>query len=628
MCGITGFIGPGNRDVLAKMMAAIAHRGPDDAGMYLEPSQSVFLGHQRLEIVDIAGGKQPFSSEDGTLTLVFNGEIYNHLELRKELQGLGFTFQTDHSDTETLLLAYRAWGPAMLPKLNGMWAFAIYDSEHQSLFCSRDRFGQKPLYYACYPNGFAFASELTPLLLHPEVPKHQDVMGIRKYYAYGYFPAPWTPFEAIRKLPAGHQILLNLGESKPRIEKWWQFDLEPQELFRTEAEGAEQLLELLKKAIQRRLMADVPLGILLSGGIDSTTLAVFANQLSATPLASFALGFEQKSFDERTFARQAAAHAGTQHYETQLSWVDAAASMATLVHQLDEPLGDSSLVPTAHICQFAKQRVKVALGGDGADELWAGYDPFLALAKAKAYAAITPKPIHQALKLLVSWLPVSHHNMTLGFRLTKTLQGLDLARPLFIPGWMAPLAPADLQDMFSSPIDPELLYQEAIQAWSDEPKNDCVGQALQFFTRLYLADGILTKVDRASMMHSLEVRSPFLDIELVNFTRKLHHHFKLRGSTTKYLLKKAVAPHLPQTVLTRSKKGFGMPVGAWFQQGQLSFPKCSVGFTHNAAKANALFQEHRMGNKDHRLFLWSYWVHCQVLERQQKLLEPHPGMRN
>lgn len=622
MCGITGFIGPGNRDDLDRMMAALTHRGPDAAGHFCDPDQGVFLGHRRLIILDPQGGKQPHTTSDGQLSIVYNGEIYNHLCLRKELRALGHQFTTDHSDTETLLLAYRAWGEAMQDRLNGMWAFVIYDRVKHQFFCSRDRFGQKPFYFATYPGGFAFGSELTALLMHRQVPRHQDPRAIRKYYGYGYFPAPHTPYSAIRKLAAGKSITVKLSNPTPQIRCWWQFHLEPQPLYNSEDAWCEALRERLATAVQRRLMADVPLGILLSGGIDSSSVAWFANRASQRPLPSFALGFEQQSFDERIFAQQAAHHIGTDHRETILTWPDAVASMARIVRQLDEPLGDSSLIPTAHLCAFARKHITVALAGDGADELFAGYDPFLALNKARAYAAMVPKTMHRAIRLLAAKLPVSQSNMALSFKINKTLEGLDQPRPFWIPTWMAPLPANDLSELFQTPIHMEDLYEEAITAWSDEPVNDLTGQALQFYTRLYLADGILAKVDRASMMHSLEVRAPFLDIELVDLARRMPHHLKRRGNTSKYILKKAMTGLLPDSLLMRRKKGFGMPIGAWFQEGRVAFPCGPEPFPHRVSIAKNLYAVHMKNQRDMRLFLWSYWVHHQVQAKQNESTLP------
>jgi len=609
MCGITGFIGKGDQADLDGMVSALVHRGPDASASWLDSDQAVYLGHRRLIILDPEGGGQPLTTRDGRFTIVYNGEIYNHLELRRELETLGHRFQSDHSDTETLLIGYREWGEAIQDKLNGMWAFAIYDRLKRKLFISRDRFGQKPLYYAHYPGGFAFASELSALLRHSGIPKDQDIRAIRKYYAYGYFPGANTPYRAIRKLRAGHKIVLDVPTLRPEVGKWWEFHLDPQPLAESQEAWGELLSETLEGAVARRLQSDVPLGVFLSGGIDSSTVGWFAKRAASHPLTSFALGFVEKSFDERPFAKLAADHIGTRHLETILPWQEAVQSMQGIVARLDEPLGDGSLIPTAHLCAFTRKEVTVALSGDGADELFAGYDPFLALGKAEIYRKLVPRPIHRAIRLLAARLPVSQANMTFSFKLNKTLEGLDQRRPFWIPVWMAPLSPKHLNEMLGEPIELEDLYEEAIEAWSDEPEGDLMGQALQFFTRLYLTDSVLAKVDRASMMHSLEVRSPFLDIEVVNLVRRMPHHLKLRGNTTKYILKKTMAPHLPEALLNRQKKGFGMPIGAWFHQGHLNLPSGAPPFPHSLEFAQTMHRAHLKGRRDARLFLWNYWVH-------------------
>ena len=623
MCGITGFIGAGSRADLDAMISALVHRGPDASASWADQDHAVFLGHRRLIVLDPEGGAQPLSTQDGRFTIVFNGEIYNHLALRKSLEGLGYRFQSDHSDTETLLLGYREWGASIQDRLNGMWAFAIYDRHKQQLFLSRDRFGQKPLYFAQYRDGFAFASELSALLCHAQVPRDQDAKAIRKYYGYGYFPGANSPFQAIRKLRAGHCLTLHVNRLRPEIRKWWEFHLDPQPLDHSEDAWCELLRDTLAGAVRRRLQSDVPLGVFLSGGVDSSTVAWFANQAGNQPVSSFALGFLEKSFDERPFAKLAADHIGTHHKETILPWQEAVQSMPGIVDRLDEPLGDGSLIPTAHLCAFTRKEVTVALSGDGADELFAGYDPYLALGKAQIYRRLIPRPVHHAIRVLAGRLPVSQANMAFTFKLNKTLEGLDQRRPFWIPVWMAPLGPKPLSELLSEPIELEDLYEEAIDAWSDEPRGDLMGQALQFFTRLYLTDSVLAKVDRASMMHSLEVRSPFLDIEVVNLVRKMPHHLKLRGSNTKYILKKAMARHLPKSLLDRRKKGFGMPIGAWFHQGYLDLPSGDSPFHHSRNFAKHLHAAHMNGRTDARLFLWNYWVHWRVQNRlAQNQIEP------
>ena len=616
MCGIAGFVasrGSGDREVLEKMTRALAHRGPDAEGYLISSEAGVHLGHRRLSIVDLSGGAQPMTTSDGELSIVFNGEIYNHSELRAELQGLGHVFQTDHSDTEVLLLGYRAWGESLLERLNGMFAFAIFDKQRGRLFLARDRFGKKPLYWFQRNGVFAFGSELTALLHHPACPRNESALALKKYFAYGYIPAPLSVIDGIFKLPGGWCGTLDLSTRKWSPRKWWEFVLEPSQEEVTPARcaaWAAELLEKLDQAVQRRLMADVPLGVFLSGGIDSSAVAALAaRHLPEGRLRTFSVGFTDPSFDESAYAREAAAFIGCAHEMEILDLERARDLLPGLLARLDEPMGDASILPTWLLSGFTRRHVTVALGGDGGDELFAGYDPFKALQKADLYARTVPRLIHPAIRLLASRLPVSHANISLDFKIKRTLRGLSYREELRLPVWMGALEPREIDDYFGDHSPEEDLYSEAIAAWDAAGgQAHSVDRALQFFTRLYLQDGIMAKVDRASMLHSLEARSPFLDLEVVDFARRLPHTVKLREGTTKWILKKALEPVLPASILYRKKKGFGTPVGAWLREGAISpeIPGDSMG--HAASVVKRALDSHRSGSSDERLFLWCQHV--------------------
>lgn len=609
MCGIAGFVaarGSGDRGVLERMTRALAHRGPDAEGYLVDPPRGLHLGHRRLSIVDLAGGAQPMLTSDGQLGIVFNGEIYNHAELRAELQSKGHFFQSDHSDTEVLLHAYREWGAGMLERLNGMFAFAIDDKHGGRLFLARDRFGKKPLYWFERNGVFAFASELTALLHHPGAPAGESGKALRKYFAYGYIPAPLSAVEGLWKLPGGWCGTLDYATGGLQMRRWWEFRLEPasQEVNPALCRGwSEQLLSILDRAVRRRLMADVPLGVFLSGGIDSSAVAALAaRHLPEGRLRSFSIGFTDPSFDELPFAREAAAFIGCTHDSEILDLARARDLIPGLLARLDEPMGDGSLLPTWLLCGFTRRHVTVALGGDGGDELFAGYDPFKALRSAALYDRIIPRVIHPAIRTLAARLPVSHANISLDFRIKRTLRGLSHGERWRVPVWMGPLEPAEIDAYFGDTISPEELYSEAIEAWEASGEHaDPVDRTLQFFTRLYLQDGILAKVDRASMLHGLEARSPFLDPEVVDFARKLPHSVKLRAGTTKWILKKALEPLLPASILHRKKKGFGTPLGQWFREGVLA-PGIPEGVS--GAFVKRALHSHQRGGHDQRLFLW------------------------
>jgi len=539
---------------------------------------------------------------------VFNGEIYNHRELRAELQKRGHQFETDHSDTETILLGYREWGPKVVEHLNGMWAFVIYDALQSILFCSRDRFGEKPLYYSRTNGSFVFASELTSLTEHPAVPKNVSRRALRKYFGYGYIPSPLSILDGVSKLPAGSSLYVDLPSLNCRVERYWDLVIEPFETIprNPEDEWGQQLRELLDRAVQRRLLADVPVGVFLSGGIDSSAVTAFASRhVAAGRLKTFSVGFDEKSFDETKFAKCVSANFKTDHHVETLS-VDRARELTEdCVKKLDEPMADSSLLPTSLVSGFARKQVTVALGGDGGDELFAGYDPFLALKRARFYHAVVPHPIHAAIKTLFDRFPVSHSNLALDFRIKRALRGLDYEPRFWLPTWMAPLDMRSLQELFSERIDIEDLYSEAIELWETCPQKNLVDRTLQFYTKLYLQNDILTKVDRASMAHSLEVRAPFLDIDLVNFVRRIPSDFKLRHGTTKYILKKALDGILPDKVLFRSKKGFGIPAARWFRTGTIDSTRFPM---LNTKVMNEKLTSHSAGRSDEAAFLWSVRV--------------------
>lgn len=609
MCGIAGFVGEGGRDCLERMTRALAHRGPDAEGFHIDEKTGLHLGHRRLSIVDLTDGCQPMQTLDGRFWIVFNGEIYNHAELRAELEKKGHAFQTDHSDTEVLLHGYVEWGEELVERLNGMWAFALWDSARQRLFVSRDRFGKKPLYWFRKNGTFAFASEVTALLVHPLAPRSVSRKALQKLFAYALIPAPHSIIEGIWKLPAGHNLIVEAG-GEPQIQRYWRYTIEPDEKLarRPEQELAEELLEKLSRAVQRRLMADVPLGVFLSGGIDSTAVAALAaKHAGADRLKTFSIGFTEPSFDESAFARRAAEFLGTRHELEILDLGKACDLLPQIFAKLDEPQGDNSLLPTWLLSRFTRRYVTVALGGDGGDELFAGYDTFRGLDKARLYDSLVPRPMHHALRALAGLLPVSHSNISFDFKIKRGMRGASHPQRLWNPIWLGALEPDEISRFFGEKIDPEDLYSEAIDSWEACQQTDLVDRTLQFYTEIYLQDGILAKVDRASMMHGLEARSPFLDIEVADFARRLPHRFKLKDGVAKYLLKKALEPLLPADIIYRKKKGFGTPVGAWFRTGRLA-PASSDAFVREKVSL------HQAGKVDERLFLWCQFCYEEWLK--------------
>jgi asparagine synthase (glutamine-hydrolysing) len=609
MCGIAGFVGAGEHADVHRMIDVLAHRGPDGEGVWIDQNSRVFFGHRRLSILDIAAGSQPMITLDEQLVVTFNGEIYNHAELRANLEARGHRFKTDHCDTEVLLYGYREWGPGLLEKLNGMWSFAIYDRAKGEVFLSRDRFGKKPLFYYSDDHSFVFASELTALRLHPAVPENVDPEALQKFFAYGFIPAPWALLARVKKLPAGHWMKVSVQGLRCEIRKYWEFELDPFETIpqHPERTWGEELVQRLDEAVRCRLQADVPVGVFLSGGIDSTAIATLAARHHPS-IETFSIGFEERSFDEREFARLGAETANTRHHEEVLSperylnWALATAG------KLDEVMGDSSILPTALVSKLAREHVTVALSGDGSDELFAGYDPFRALKPARLYSAVTGGKVNRTIRALAERLPVSHANMSLDFKLKRMLRGLSYTKQYWLPAWMGPLDPQEIGDLFGSKPDPEELYAEAIAAWNHPSAKNDVDRTIQFYVRLYLQDDILVKTDRASMMHRLEARCPFLDINVVDFARRIPASYKLRGGVTKYILKEAVRGLIPDRIIDRPKKGFGIPIGNWFKNGDLNLSSSAVPKEMDWSWVNRRLADHRAGRRDDRAMLWCAWL--------------------
>jgi asparagine synthase (glutamine-hydrolysing) len=625
MCGIAGFIGFGSRQDLEAMTAALSHRGPDGSGLWVSEHPRVFLGHRRLSIIDLEGGAQPMWDAAGEIGVVYNGEIYNHIELRRALEAAGHHFRTSHSDTEVLVHGYRQWGEDLPGRLNGMFAFAIYDSARRRLFLARDRFGEKPLYVYRQPGRIAFASELSALLCHANIPRELEPRTIQKLFAWGFVPAPNALYRHFHKIPGGTSLTYSLDEDSLRERRYWKFRIEPdpsltdQQLPRLR----EELRSLFEQSVKRRLMSDVPLGLFLSGGIDSgSVLAAATRALPADRISTFTVGFNEPSFDESSFARELAEHFGVRHHLEMLDLENARKLLLEVLRRLDEPLGDASILPTYMLSRFTRRNVTVALSGDGGDELFAGYDPFKALTPAQIYARLMPKGLHRGLRRLLDLLPISTRNMSLDFKLRRSLTGLSWPEAYWNVLWLSPADPHMIREIFNAPLTAEELYQEALDVWA-ESRGNLLDKTLEFYTNFYLPDDILTKVDRASMMVSLESRAVFLDNDLVEFCRRLPGRFKLRNGKRKWLLKQAMRDWLPQKTLARRKKGFGIPLAKWLR----SWPRPSD--DEISAAGGALFKpdafdehwgHHVRGETDQRLllFTWlSFIYHVQNHSRDQ-----------
>ncbi|MBD5558445.1 MAG: asparagine synthase (glutamine-hydrolyzing) [Desulfovibrio sp.] len=612
MCGIAGFWGGGDREALVAMTTALAHRGPDAEGFFLD--DAVALGHRRLSVVDIAGGSQPMRDAARGLTLVYNGEIYNHAELRRELEKEGETFTSGHSDTETVLRAFACWGPGCFSRFNGMFALAVYDAPRRKLWLARDRFGEKPLFYARAPEGFAFASEIGALSLWPAFDHSADEGNIQRFFAWNYLPGTRSIYRHCASLAPASFLCLDLDSGEVEITPYWEYRLEPDESLtdKDAPELAEEVRRLLVQAVKRRLLADVPLGIFLSGGLDSgAVLAAAVQAADPAELETFTIGFTEKSFDESAKAARVARHLGVRNHCDTLSEAAVRASLGAVLSRMSEPFGDASLIPTFHLCAFARQRVTVALTGDGGDELLGGYDPLAAIAPARLYRKLVPGSLHRLLRAAAALVPAQDRNMSLEFRVKRLLRGLGWPETMQIPVWMSGLDPQEVAAFFERPLTAAELFADAESLWRRHPDATSLEQAFLFFACLYLSDDILVKSDRASMQVSLETRAVFLDNDLVDFCRRLPMRFKYRHGKRKWLLKKALEPWLPADILHQPKKGFGIPLNRWLRS--LPAPEAPVPGLKPGVVAHCR-NLHQQRKGDFRYFLWDMqaWAHLRA----------------
>src|SRR2546426_3963220 len=571
MCGITGWANldprtrppEGAEELLRSMCDRMIHRGPDSEGYFVD--DGVALGMRRLAIIDLLTGEQPAFNEDESIAVILNGEIYNYRELRSDLEKRGHTFR-GASDREILAHLYEEYGGEVVGQLNGMFAFALWDDRRRRLFVARDRFGEKPLYWGVFDHTLLFASEPKVLLAHPAVQPNLNLNALRQYLSFDYVPAPLSIYEGINKLPAAHTLTLEDGEVK--VERYWRLSYQSREPVPTVNEAAEQLRELLADSVRMRLVSDVPLGVLLSGGIDSSMVTALAVRASSETVKTFSISFAESSFDESRHARAVAKFLGTDHHEERFSVSLAASLVGEIGAWLDEPLSDPSVVPTYLLSRFTRKHVTVALGGDGGDELFAGYPMYFGHHMARAYLAVPQFLRSGVIEPMVNMLPVKTKNLSFDYRARRFITAShydDVARH---PIWFGSLTPDDQQSLLSEDVQRASnsdVYADARRLFAECDSTNIVDCMQSLDTQLYLAEDILTKVDRASMAVSLEVRAPYLDPRVAGFAASLPPNYKLRGRKSKYILKRAVSGLLPAFVARRRKKGFGVPFAEWLK---------------------------------------------------------------
>jgi asparagine synthase (glutamine-hydrolysing) len=637
MCGITGWTNledktsPLGEPILRAMCERMRHRGPDSEGLWFE--ENVALGMRRLSIIDLNTGEQPVFSEDKEIVVVMNGELYNFREVRADLEKRGHQFVTK-SDTEILPHLYEEYGEAMLEHLNGMFAFALWDKRKQKLFIARDRFGEKPLYYGIFDGRLIFASELKVLLANPSVKTELNLDSLRQFLSFDYVPAPHSIYKNIKKLPAAHFLTVEKGEIK--TQRYWNLswkkarnltvkefvnganDALPDGRVSAFEKSAEELRELLSDAVRMRLVSDVPLGILLSGGIDSSTVAAFAVRHSGEKVKTFSIGFEEDSFDESKYARAVAKYLNTEHYEDRLSVEKAADLISEISSWLDEPLSDGSLLPTFLLSRFVRRHVTVALGGDGGDEIFAGYPMYFGHQVNKFYNKIPAVFRKNLIEPLVNALPVSTKNLSFDYKAKRFVRASNYDLVTRHHSWFGSFSIDEQEKLLSKDVLAQTsneIYRDAKELLKICDTENEIEQMQFLDMNFYMAEDILTKVDRASMAVSLEVRAPFLDPRIAEFAASLPLEYKLRRRSGKYILKKAIEPFLPREILQRPKKGFGIPIAKWLK-GRLN-PLMHDLLNTKRLKEQGLFEadfvqklirEHETNVASHHKQLWTLLV--------------------
>jgi asparagine synthase (glutamine-hydrolysing) len=644
MCGIAGVMHFDGAavcpDLVAAMTRTIAHRGPDGDGYYID--NPVGLGHRRLAIIDLSpAGKQPMANEDGSIWVTYNGEIYNFQEIRQELARRGHFFRSA-TDSEVIVHAYEEWGVDCLARFNGMFAFALWDGRRRRLWLARDRLGIKPLFYACLPDRLLFGSEMKAILADPRVPRRMDYEALAYFLALNYMPAPYTLLASIRQLLPGHYLLVDESGQVNTVEYWrlaYREDGIGGRKKQSEAAYREAFNALLDDAVRLRLVSDVPFGAFLSGGVDSSGIAYWMSRHLPEPVKTFSIGFGQSTFDELAYARQVAGIIGADQHEQILS-AEAAEILPKVVWHAEEPTADSSMVAVFYLAQMARQHVTMALSGDGADEILAGYETYQAYYLHRLYRLLPGWLRRKVIAPLIQSLPVSDGKVTLEFKLRRFVAAGDLTSEEAHATWRM-IFDAKARQKILTPVaaysgagaDVLDLYRSAFaRANARHPLN----RMLYIDTCLYLPNDMLVKVDRMTMAHGLEARLPYLDYRLVEFVASVPPQLKLKNFRhKKYLLKASLKGKLPQELLWRKKQGFNVPNARWIKQGLRPFVLDhlstaniqAMGFL-DGREVQALLQQHFTGRADHSHQIWclltlSFWWRQ---FRQGNALEGSPSL--
>jgi len=618
MCGICGYINidkrpASNPEAVKKMTEALRHRGPDDEGFFIK--DNIALGHRRLSVIDLETGHQPLFSRDGSLSIIYNGEAYNFPEIKRVLTEKGHRFNTS-SDTEVVLCAFREWGAECFEKINGMFSLAIWDDKEKRLILARDRFGKKPLYYGRFGDVFVFASEIKSILRHPAVKKELDMAGMFKYLAYDYIPNPNSIFKNITKLEPGHFAVLSNGRLEKR--RYWNIKFDESRESYDVREYGQRFKDLLREAVRRRLISDVPLGVFLSGGLDSSAVvAMMAELMPRKSIKTFTIGFRDKRFDESGDARIVAEHFTTDHYEQIIDANEMLEVLPDVLNMLDEPFADYSIIPTYFVSRFARKHVTVCLGGDGGDEFFSGYPSFVAHRISRVLDRV---PFSTAFLTAASKMAGSGSGyMSTGFKLRRYLRGINYPEAIRHQVWIGSFPPIEQLKLLSHDlrkhVNEDLLYHDSFRHMEEVSDLNYINRVNYLYAKTYMTDDILAKVDRASMAVSLEVRAPFLDPDFIDFATAMPTELKFKGLSTKYIVKKAMEDKLPPRILHKSKHGFAAPVGEWFKKdlkGVLldvfSKKKIEKQGIFSFDYINSIVGNHLSGKVDYSREIWSLFI--------------------
>ena len=641
MCGITGKLyfdptHPVGEALISRMNAVLRHRGPDDEGVWTDGA--IGLGHRRLAIIDLSPtGHQPMCNKDSTIWITYNGEIYNHQELRADLERRGHCYRST-SDTETILHLYEEHGRDCIKYLRGMFAFALWDARQRCLLLARDRFGQKPLLYAETADGLIFASEIKAILQDPAVSHDVDEAALHHYLTYGYVPAPWTAFRQIRKLSPASTLLWQDGRIS--VERYWRLRYLPK-LKMDEGEAAEQILNLLREATCMRLMSEVPLGAFLSGGIDSSAVVALMAEVMSEPVKTFSIGFDDQSFNELHYARQVAERYATDHHEFTVT-PDALAVLPELVWAYGEPYADSSALPTYYVARETRRYVTVALNGDGGDEAFAGYERYLANKLAVRYEHLPAWLRERIIAPLAHRFPEATGRKAILRRFKHFVLAMDATPERRYAHWITLIDNKTKNGLYTSDFCARMENVDSLtlleQACATADSSDFLDRTLSADVSTYLPDDLMVKVDIATMVHSLEGRSPFLDHNLAEFAARLPSNYKLRGRTGKYILKQALRDHLPKSILHRDKQGFALPIGRWFRRelrpvayNVLLDPHTLARGMFDGGAVRTMLDEHVSGRLNHRYRIWELlmlelWFRTYIDRPRAALTGPAEGI--